>query len=242
MTAPRCALVIDDPKGGLGSLTLRLIRLGIDCFYAKESAEGWLLAQQERNRIRVVVVTPDVDANLVAKILAVLRGADAADLRSAIVIGACPGDATRTRLRDAGVDWALWEPFDESALRMILATAMAPVVHEEPRRTPRLPTTLLGRAFRGLHRKDGVVSSLSSEGAFLEMPHPYAEGTQLTLEIDVDGVALVTKAEVRYTRERGSSAFADYPAGMGVSFRDLAPAARERLERFLAEQNRRFGL
>jgi hypothetical protein len=242
VTEPRGALVIDDAKGALGPMALRLIRLGIDCFYAKDLDEGWLLAQQETPRIRVLVVTPDVDARELAQVLERLRGHGPALPRSAVVIGSCPDDATRERLSAAGVGWALWEPFDESALRMILSNAMAPPVVDHPRRHPRLPTTLLGRAFRGLHRKDGVVCSLSLEGAFLEMPHPYEEGTLLTLEIDIEGESFVTKAEVRYTRERGGSDCSEYPAGMGVAFREMEPVERERLTRYLAEQTRRFGL
>src|SRR5262245_60416705 len=111
-----------------------------------------------------------------------------------------------------------------------------------PRRPARLPTTLLGRAFKGLHRKDGVVCSLSINGAFLEMPQPYEEGTRITVEIDVEGESLVSKAEVLYTLERGGSGAAEYPAGMGVGFLELAPAAREKLARYLTEQQRRFGV
>jgi hypothetical protein len=74
------------------------------------------------------------------------------------------------------------------------------------------------------------------------MPHPYEEGTCITLEIDVEGVSIVTKAEVRYTLERGGTGAFERPAGMGVAFREIAPEARDRLARFLTEQNRRFGV
>jgi len=94
----------------------------------------------------------------------------------------------------------------------------------------------------GLARKDGVVCSLSSDGAFLEMPYPFEEGTRITLEIDVEGVSILTKAEVRYTIERGGEGASEYPAGMGVAFSEVAPDARDRLARYLAEQNRRFGI
>jgi hypothetical protein len=74
------------------------------------------------------------------------------------------------------------------------------------------------------------------------MPHPYEEGTRITLEIDVEGVSIVTKAEVRYTIERSDTGASEHPAGMGVAFREVAPDARDRLARYLAEQNRRFGV
>jgi len=242
MPGTRAALVMDDAKAGLGQVALRLIRLGIATYYAKDAIEAWLLAQQEIDDIRVLLVSPGADLGGVARILALLRGHESEARRSAVVIGPCPDEATRATLREAGVELALWEPYDESALQMILSSAMAPVISKEPRRAQRLPTTLLGRAFMGLHRKDGVVCSLSTDGAFLEMPHPYEEGTRITLEIDVEGVSIVTKAEVRYTIERSDTGASEYPAGMGVAFREVVPEARDRLARYLAEQNRRFGV
>jgi hypothetical protein len=74
------------------------------------------------------------------------------------------------------------------------------------------------------------------------MPNPFEQGTPLTLEIDIGSESVVTKAEVRYTRERAGAPRPEDPPGMGVVFRDLAPAMDERLARFLAEQDRRFGL
>ena len=242
MSGIRSALVVDDAKGGLGQVALRLIRLGIAGFYAKDVVEAWLLAQQEAASIRVLLVAPGADQGGIARILALLRGHASSVPRSAVAIGPCPDDAVRAGLREIGVEWALWEPYDDSALRMVLANAMAAPMEGETRRAQRLPTTLLGRAFKGLHRKDGVVCSLSTDGAFLEMPHPYEEGTVITLEIDVEGVSIVAKAEVRYTLERGGAGASERPAGMGVAFREIAPDARDRLARFLAEQNRRFGV
>ena len=242
MSNRKAALVVDDAKGGLGEVALRLIRLGVAGFYAKDEVEAWLLAQQEAENIRVMLVAPHVNPGGVERILALLRGHPSGLARSVIAVGASPDEATRAALREAGVEWALWEPYDESALRMVLSNAMAPALAGERQRSERLPTTLLGRAFKGLHRKDGVVSSLSIGGAFLEMPYPYEEGTRITLEIDVEGESLVSKAEVLYTRERGGEGPAEYPAGMGVGFVDLAPAAHEKLARYLAEQQRRFGV
>lgn len=242
MPGVRSALVVDDAKGGLGQVALRLIRLGVSGFYAKDVVEAWLLAQQEADSLRVLLIAPHADRAGIARILALLRGHPSGLPRSVVAIGACPDQATRAGLRKVGVEWAIWEPYDESTLRMVLSNAMAPALAGEPRRSERLPTTLLGRAFKGLHRKDGVVCSLSAQGAFLEMPYPYEEGTRITLEIDVEGQPIVAKAEVRYTLERGGSGISEYPAGMGIEFQEMAPEARERLARFLAEQQKRYGV
>ena len=108
------------------------------------------------------------------------------------------------------------------------------------RRTPRTPTTLLGRVFFGIHRKDVVVSSLSEGGAFLETPAPYPPATRITLELDLDGGAFIAKAEVIYSRDAEGSRPPAEPNGMGVSFLGLGPAAEKRLKEFLAKPENRF--
>jgi len=237
----RSVLVVDDPAGGLGEVALRLIRLGVDSFYAPEVGEAWLLAQQEADGIRLVLVAPQVNLRELEGVLNELaeRAPDAP--RSLLVAGSRPDDERREELRKAGIYWALWSPWDESALRMALSGAMAarPDV-ESTRRHPRFPTTLLGRAFKGIHRQDVLVSSLSEGGAFLETPRPYEEGTQVTLEIDGEGGSIVTKASVLYQREPGDASQAGHSPGMGVEFGALAPAAKECLERTLSEHQRRF--
>jgi hypothetical protein len=237
MSEARSALVIDDPKGNLGMVALRLIRLGIDSFYAPDPDEALLLAQQEAGRIRLLLVAPAVEKQGLERILEQLEERVPDLLRSLVAIGPKPDEATRNALREAGVEWALWEPWDDSALRTVVSAAMAPQSVGTQRRAPRIPTTLLCRAFIGIHRKDGLVSSLSEGGAFLEMPHPFPVGTRLTLEIELGDGSIVTKAEVRYTHD-GDDARRELASGMGVAFRDLAPEAKERLARFLHECQR----
>lgn len=240
MLEARCVLVVDDPKRALGPLALRLIRLGVDSFYALGHHEAWLLAQQEADRIRLVLVPPGLDPNGLAAVLEELETHAPGRSRSLMVTGPQPDEATSAGLREAGVQWALWEPWDESALRMILAGAMATRSDDSDRLHPRLPTTLLGRAFKGIQRCDGLVSSLSRGGAFVEMPYPFTVGTPLTLEIEVGEGTITTRAEVMYAHEAGETRSLERPPGMGVAFRELGGEDRERLERYLAEHERRF--
>lgn len=235
-------LVIDDPAwGGLGEVALRLIRLGIDSFYAPEPGEAWLLAKQEASRIRLLLLAPGVSLREFDSIRNELSNREPDLPRSWLVVGPCPDDERREELRKAGIYWALWEPWDESALRMALSGAMAALPEtSSTRRFERFPTTLLGRAFKGVHRQDVLVSSLSEGGAFLETPHPFDTGTRITLEIEGEGGSIVTKAEVVFQGEPGEGTDANNQVGMGVSFGELKASARERLEQTLAEHQRRF--
>jgi len=237
----RSVLVVDDLSGGLGEVALRLIRLGVDSFYAPEAGEAWLLAQQEAIRVRLVLLAPQVDLRELERVTNELAEQAPEVPRSFLVVGERPDDERCEELRKAGIFWALWDPWDESALRMALSGAMAAVPESSSsRRHQRFPTTLLGRAFKGIHRQDVLVSSLSEGGAFLETPHPFEEGTRITLEIEGEQGSIVTKAEVLYLHEPGESGAAHRPIGMGVSFGKLAPAAQDCLERTLAQHQRRF--
>jgi hypothetical protein len=242
MSEARSALVVGDAHGALGELALRLIRLGIDSFYAVDPAEAWLLAQQEAPRIGVLLFPPDIDRAGLGALLEGLAAKAPGVARALVTVGPCPDEAAREWLRAAGVAWALWEPWDESALRMVLSAAFSARSDPEPRRSPRLPTTILGRAYKGLFRRDAIVCSLSRVGAFLELPNPFEQGTQLRLEIEIGSGSMVVKADVVYVREADAGGPPEHPCGMGVAFRDLAPAESERLERYLVDQERRFVL
>ncbi|MGI9589753.1 MAG: PilZ domain-containing protein [Myxococcota bacterium] len=237
----RSVLIVDDPEGGLGEVALRLIRLGIDSFYAPEAGEAWLLAQQEAYRIRLLLLAPGVNLREVESVRNELAERAPEVPRSLMVVGPLPDDERREELRKAGVCWALWEPWDESALRMALSGAMAAVPESSTsRRHLRFPTMLLGRAFRGIQRQDVLVSDLSEGGAFLETPHPFDTGTRITLEIEGVGGSIVTKADVAYRNDPGESGEGHQMPGMGVEFGELPEAAKACLERTLVEHQRRF--
>ena len=236
-----CALIVDDDQNTLGDVALRLLRLRIDVFYAKGSVEGWLLAKQEADRIRALLFPATVDIDEIKPIVECLDSVKPEIDHVLIVMGDRPDDATRERLRAGGVERALWEPFDESALRSIVSDSMVcrdAIVGE--RKDVRLPTTLLGRAFIGARRKDAIVSTLSMGGAFLEIPSPFPEGSQMSLEIALPDGSVNVRAQVVNARYPGSDVASQQPCGMGVEFLNLAGADEERLRVFLKEIGDRF--
>jgi hypothetical protein len=240
-TEARSVLIVDGARRGLGEVALRLIRLGIDSFYAGDPGEAWLLAKQEAERIRMLLLAPDVEIREIGGIEEELADRAPDVPRSLLVVGPRPDDLRREELRKAGACWALWEPWDESALRMAISGAMAALPEGAgSRRSMRFPTTLLGRAFKGIHRQDALVSSLSDGGAFLETPHPFPPGTRITLEIEAATGTIVTKAEVLYSHNGEGEGGVRHPAGMGVAFGELSEKARAQLEQTLEEHLRRF--
>lgn len=237
-----CALIVDDDQNSLGEVALRLLRLRIDVFYAKDSAEAWLLARQEADRIRALLFPPTVGVEQIAPIVECLRSRAPEVPRTLMVIGQRPDEAARERLREGGVEWALWEPYDESALRSVVSSSMVPRYETESRKEARLPTTLLGRAFVGTRRRDAVVSMLSLGGAFLETPSPFPEESRVTLEIPLPDGSLLVKARVIHARYPSSEAPPSDPCGMGVEFVNLASEDEERVRCFLKEIEERFSV
>ncbi len=243
----RCALILDDEKNSLGEVALRLLRLGIDVFYTKDRDEAMLLGQQEAERIRALLFPVGVDVDEVCAVREQIDGHGQAPQVTAVAIGEAPDEVQLARLREAGVTSTLWEPYDESALRFVVTAALAGAKHApagakqtDTRQEQRLPTTLPGRAFVGIRRKDVIVYTLSPLGAFLETPFPFRADTRITLEIQLPDEPLLTKAEVVYARSSRDSGPPDQPNGMGVSFTGLDPSGEERIRHFLREQFERL--
>ena len=242
MTDPLCMLIVDDEKNALAELPLRILRIGVDVFYATGGEEAWLLAHDEAPRIRVVLFPPSIDFDQISDVVDCLRSRASEVSRTLVVAGPQPDETTRELLRKGGVELALWEPYDESALRRVLGNALTVQNHSDSREASRFPTTLLARAFSGIHRKDLIVSTLSLRGAFLETPFPFLPETRITLELALPDGQLLTKATVVCSRAERESAAPGRPLGMGVAFADLDPALEERLRSFLAELWERFGV
>lgn len=237
--SPR-ALIVDDDRNSLGEVALRILRLRIDVFYAKDYGEAWLLARQEAPHIRSLLFPPSVDIEQIRSIVEGLENAAPDVPRSLIVIGPRPSQEIRDQLRAGGVEWALWEPYDESALRSVVSSSMGPPYEVDPRKEARLPTTLLGRVFVGTRRRDAIVSTLSMLGAFLETPTPLPEETRVTLEMALPDGSLVVKARVVYSHFPTSASPPAHPYGMGVEFGSLSPTDSTRLREFLKKIESQF--
>ena len=242
MTDPQCALIVDSDEKALAELPLRILRIGVDVFYTRNWEEALLLAREEAPRIRVLLFPPSVEFDRIGVVLEALRSTASEVSRTLVVVGPQADEPTRMRLREGGVELALWEPFDESALRQVLGDALSIREHSDQRKVPRFPTTLLARAFSGIRRKDVIVSTLSMRGVFLETPFPFLAETRITLEVALPNGHLLTKATVVYSQAVRDPAPPGHPPGMGAVFTDLDPEMEDRLRRFLGDLHDRFGV
>jgi hypothetical protein len=229
------ALAFDDGANALGPIALRLIRLGVDVLYAKSIDEAWLLAKQEGARIGVLLFPPGVQTEGLARVAACVAAHPEARLPSLIAVGERPDEATRARLRDAGVSCAVWQPGDDGALRFAVNSAVLPEA-VAPHSEPRAPISLLASFHHEGERRDAVVYTLSAHGAFLETPRPALKDAQIELEIWLYDEAIACAARVAYANEPGEQRRASWPVGMGVVFAELDERLKECIRHYVEER------
>jgi hypothetical protein len=235
-------LAFDDGGSALGPIALRLLRLGVDVLYAKTPDEAWLLAKQEGRRIGVLLFPPDLDPGKLTRVSACARIRADGEGPSLIAVGERPDDATRARLREAGVGWAVWEPGDDAALRFAVNAATVLPKEVVPRSEPRAPISLLASFFEGEERRDAVLYTLSTTGAFLETSRPAPKDAQITVEIWLADELLETEARVVYANSPGERRRASWPVGMGVVFAELEPRMRETVRHYVEERAECFSV
>jgi diguanylate cyclase (GGDEF)-like protein len=209
-------LLIDDRNGMLGPLALRLGNLGIDIHYATAIDEAHLFVAQEREAIRLIAVPPNMDLEATRRVrdaLTQLTGEE----RRLIVIGERPDDETRTQIREAGVNWVLWAPYNDAEIRYVMKSAMALRRDLVDRREIRVPVDLIANIWSGNRREVAVVSSLSARGAFIELSAPLPKGNSLRIEMDLPGDRFRGFARVVHVNPDDPDR-PDDPSGVGVTF------------------------
>jgi diguanylate cyclase (GGDEF)-like protein len=209
-------LLIDDGDETLGLAALRLGRLGIDIHYAAAIDEAHLFVAQEGKGIRVIAAPPTIDfegLKGVVEHLTELCG----ERRRVVVIGERAEEDVRTTIREAGVDWVLWAPFNDVELRCLMKSAMALSGEIADRREPRVPVELIANISSGTRRETAVVSSLSPRGAFIEISDPLPVGTSLRIEMAMPQDRFRGFARVVHVQHEDATRPYE-PSGMGVSF------------------------
>ncbi len=233
-------LILDDESTGLGEVALRLLRLGIDVFYANDADEAVLFCSQtEAQMIRAIMFPEDLDLSHLAKVVPRVPVAELGTGPSLVAVGELADEDRILELRKFGVDRALRPPFDDSTLRWISNAARYENDHHPKRCHQRAPTNLLARASWGLKRKDLVCSTLSCGGAFLETPTPLAIGSRIKLRLPIAGGKLTVKAVVANHAEGVPDLRGE---GMGVTFLNPGESERSALSAYVTDRTSDFVL
>jgi hypothetical protein len=146
-----------------------------------------------------------------------------------IAVGPRPSPPELEELRSAGVEFSLWEPFDDGALRYVLNAAACDPGSGEHRRVQRAPTAMLARVFSGAGQKAALVYSLSEGGAFLETLRPTSSKGHVRIELPLPTGTVTLEAEVVNTNVPGNLHKPHQPMGMGVVFADVPEETRRNI-------------
>lgn len=241
MAYERYLLVLDDEGERLGDVSVRLVRLGVDALYTKDPDEAFLVASEQARRIGAILVPAATPIETLRERIAAVGARAGIGARSVAAVGPPPDEEGRAALRELGLRWALWEPFDDAALRFVSTTALAEEHDTDGRMELRVPTAIKATVYKGTQRKDVRVHNLSVGGAYLATGAPWQEGTQVSLEIDLPDVPLAGRATVAHTHD-DDSAPPHLAAGMGVCFNNLDLDGQATLRQLVQSVLARFEL
>jgi hypothetical protein len=232
----RRALVLDTSASALGTAALALVSQGIDPLYAPDVDEAFLLACEYRERVAALVVPGALP----------LAGLDAALARigprlpfgrDAVLIVAPPRQRAHIgALRERGIRWVLWEPYEAAELRFVVAAALASGDALEPRRGLRVPIRLPVSLRHERATRDAEIRNLSVGGAYVALDAPPEIGASVLLEFPIGERLLRTHAQVAHRREAPAESTSEVGPGMGVAFAPLSPLEARFLEGFVRER------
>jgi hypothetical protein len=180
-----CALLLDDASEEVAALGVRLTRMGVGV----ERANG---AEDARERIAaadppipLLVAPARIDLAEAKKTLELLTERVAPGRPAFMIVGEQPEGAWRSPLREAGVTWVLWAPFDDNELRFLVSSAMARPESLSARKDTRIPANLSVWIRAGSRRDVGVLSNLSARGAYIELAEPLPVGASMRIEFEL---------------------------------------------------------
>jgi hypothetical protein len=157
-----------------------------------------------------------------------------------VATGPQPGRRELEELHRAGVEFALWKPFDNAALRFVLNEALQDPNSGESRNGLRAPTAMLARVFSAAGQKAALVYNLSERGAFLETLRPTSAKGHVRVELPLPTGTVTLAARVVTTNVPGNIQKPNLPMGMGVEFTDVSEEMRHTLAEHVGAMAERY--
>jgi len=215
------------------SLASRLLLLNFRAIRAALADDGMRKLERSVEPVRAVLLSIPHALGDLGFALGRLR--DRAPGRSLrfIALGRRPSPSGLEELRSAGVEFTLWEPFDDGALRFVLNAAVRDPSSGEFRNVQRTPTAMLARVFSSVGQKAALVYNLSEEGAFLETLRPTSSKGHVRVELPLPSGTVTLEAQVVTTNVPGNIQKTHLPMGMGVAFVDVPEETRRTLAEFV---------
>jgi hypothetical protein len=227
--------VASAPECGLGAP-------GSEPLYAKDADDAVLIAGEHRDQIAALVVPGTLELQELDLVLERLTPRLAIGTGAVLVVAPPRVRSHLAGLRERGVSWALWEPYDAAELRFAVTAALASEDALEPRRGLRVPIRLPAQLRTGDQELAGEIVNLSMGGAFVAIASPPDLDAAVEIEFPIGERMLTTQARVAHRQPEAEPAAAVPEAGMGLCF-GVLPANDERmLDGFVRERVNSFRL
>jgi response regulator RpfG family c-di-GMP phosphodiesterase len=216
-------LLIDTGVGLMETLSQRLRAIGYRVLRTKNVEQGYAALCDRRFDIRVGLIPPDLPVPDLARALEALRVPTGKRAPRFLATGAKPEAAERQLLRGAGVELALWVPFDDHTLQFQVNRASA-VGKSPPRRRQalRVPNNWPVRVATGKREKQARIYSVSAQGAYLATSRPSLPKALIHFSLPLPSGDLRLAGEVVMTNVPGNLVRGNLPVGMGVRFKGMA--------------------
>lgn len=234
-------LAVDDEKGSLGDLSLQLLRLGVDVLLATEIDEAELLARQEGQRLRGALLSSATDEARIDEVVEAIGPHTGIGPESIALLGRRIDEESMRRLRERGVRWRLWSPYEDRDLRFLGWELLCGNGDQDLRIDRRFPTALPASVERRGESRDVLVGDLSLSGAYLETASPFPAGSQLNLVIALPGSPLDLRCTVRWVSSQ-KTRVTGRAQGCGVEFLEISGEALAALKEHLETERARFYL
>lgn len=221
MTAPTSVLALGGHGSQAWALAERASKLGFRVVRSKTPEEAIALRAERGFQFGAVLIDSQFPATDLRNALEAIRSRLESSELAFIATGPCPDDETRARLKDGGVELALWDPIGDHTLRFQLNRALANIHPNFMRGEPRVPTDWRVCVFMGGRQKSADVYSISRGGAFLATPQPSMFGSEIAVEFPLPTGRTTMDARVIYTNVPGNLKSPKLPNGMAVRFNAL---------------------
>lgn len=228
-------LVVEPEDGAMATVAARLRHLGCLVLGARTPEAAAQSVAELEAEVRVAVLPPELPGADVVALVGELRARLGA--LECLVVGARPADAARKRLRAAGVELAVWEPWDDGTLRFQVNRALAGRTPGLARGAPRVPVALGASVQAGGRTKPAILRALSETGAYLETPRPSLPGVELVVEFPAARERVSVGAEVVYANVPGNLRRRNLPLGMAIRFTRVGEQAGRSIRGTVADRS-----
>lgn len=239
MTRHKEILVIGTGSHSMQLLMTRLRRLGYRVVPVKSPEQAHLMLRVAHSALSGVVFPTDLPVVDLREALGFMRRLAGSRELPFLAAGKTPSPAERRRLREAGVDLAIWDPIDPHTLRFQINRALAGAkVVRGNRSALRAPADWRVEVVSAGRKKEARVYEVSTSGAFLATARPSPSGSAVEVELPLGSGATRVGARVVMTNVPGNLMRSHLPVGMGVRFVGACPELDAELALY-AEQRMR---